>query len=70
MKLFLTGLGGALAAALLLSAGAATAQSPIPQLVEQNGRHALMVDGAPFTLLAAQVNNSTNYPAPLAEAWP
>jgi len=26
--------------------------------------------GAPFTLLAAQVNNSTNYPAPLAEAWP
>ncbi len=46
------------------------AQEPIPQLVSRDGRHALMVDGAPFVMLGAQVNNSTNYPAPLAEAWP
>lgn len=48
----------------------AAAQEAIPQLVEQDGRHALIVDGAPFTILGAQVNNSSNYPAPLAEAWP
>jgi beta-galactosidase GanA len=48
----------------------AQAQSPIPRLVEQDGRHALMVDGAPFLILGGQVNNSSNYPAPLAQAWP
>ena len=35
-----------------------------------NGRHALIVDGAPFFMLGAQVNNSSNYPEPLATAWP
>ena len=54
----------------LSAAGAAQAQSSIPHMVHQNGRHALIVDGAPFTILGAQVNNSSNYPAPLAEAWP
>ncbi|HWQ85423.1 DUF5597 domain-containing protein [Brevundimonas sp.] len=61
------------AAALLAftaTAGIAIAQQPIPRLAEQDGRHALIVDGAPFTILGAQVNNSSNYPAPLAEAWP
>ena len=33
----------------------AEAQSPIPRLVEQDGRHALMVDGAPFLILGGQV---------------
>ena len=60
-----------LAAPALAHAPAQTrAGSPIPELVQRDGRHALMVDGAPFTILGAQVNNSTNYPAPLAQAWP
>ena len=59
-----------LAAVVACVATAAAAQTPIPRLVEQDGRHALMVDGAPFLILGGQVNNSSNYPAPLAEAWP
>ena len=55
---------------LLATAGAAFADEPIPQFVTRDGRHALMVDGAPFTILGGQVNNSSNYPAPLAQAWP
>lgn len=60
----------ALSAFAFMAVAPVQAAEPIPQLVTQNGRHALMVDGAPFTMLGAQVNNSTNYPAPLAEAWP
>lgn len=57
-------------AAALAQNGARPEAAPIPQLVARDGRHALLVDGAPFLVLGAQVNNSTNYPAPLAEAWP
>ena len=59
-------------AALLAVLGAAAAgQSvPLPRIVEANGRHALFVEGAPFLMLGAQTNNSSNYPAMLAEVWP
>ena len=72
MGFFARGLSTVLsfAAVAVVAAAPVQAQSPIPRLVQQDGRHALMVDGAPFTILGAQVNNSTNYPAPLAEAWP
>ena len=43
----------------------AAAVSPIPQLVQKNGKFALMVDGAPFLILGGQANNSSNYPAAL-----
>src|SRR5437660_334944 len=61
--------GIALAALL---AGTATAQTatPVPHIESRNGRHALIVDGAPFLMLGAQVNNSSNYAEPLATAWP
>ena len=49
---------------------AAPATKPIPQLVQKNGKFALMVDGAPFLLLAGQANNSSNYPAVLPQVWP
>jgi beta-galactosidase GanA len=49
--------------------GSAQAAQP-PHFVEREGRHALMVDGAPFLLLGAQVHNSSNYPAALAQVWP
>jgi beta-galactosidase GanA len=38
--------------------------------VTKDGRHALFVDGAPFLVLGAQVNNSSNYPAALPNVWP
>jgi len=48
---------------------AASAQS-IPSVIHRNGRFALMVDGAPFLILGAQANNSSNYPAMLPKVWP
>ncbi len=51
-------------------ANAAPAAAPVPQLVSKDGKHALLVDGAPFLILGAQVNNSSNYPAALEKVWP
>jgi len=34
----------------------------LPRLVHENGRHALMVDGAPYLVLGAQINNSSAWP--------
>ncbi len=57
---------------LLMLAGFAhgSTLSPLPTLVKQNGRYALLVDGAPFLMLSAQVNNSSNWPAMLPKVWP
>ena len=64
-------LGGVVAfAGLLVGWSLAQAQAPMPRIVSEGGRHALMVDGAPFLILGAQVNNSSNYPAALPEVWP
>src|SRR3954464_15327309 len=49
---------------------ASRAATPIPQLVTRDGRSALMVDGAPYLVLGAQVNNSSNWPDALPRAWP
>ena len=49
---------------------AKTAESPIPRLVKQDGRYALLVDGAPFLMLGAQSNNSSDWPATLPKVWP
>lgn len=64
-----------LAAALCLGAAGACAVAAAPagqapRLVEQGGRRALMVDGAPYLILGAQVNNSSNYPLALKQVWP
>ena len=62
--------------AMLLMAGAVVAAngtvaaSELPRLVEKDGRHALMVDGAPFLMLGVQANNSANYPSQLPTVWP
>ena len=42
----------------------------MPQLVQKDGRWALMVDGAPYLILATQVNNSSAWPGMLPEVWP
>ena len=59
-----------LATALALVGVASAGTAPIPQIVKQNGRYVLEVDGAPFLMLAAQVNNSSNWPAMLPKVWP
>lgn len=59
-------------AAILLAACEPPQQSDenLPRIVERDGRFALMVDGAPFLVLGAQANNSSNYPAALPMVWP
>lgn len=42
---------------------------PIPRLVQKDGRYALIVDGAPFFMLGAQSNNSSNWPSTLPKVW-
>lgn len=61
-----------LALSVSLIAGIASAQTTteVPRIVSKGGRHALMVDGSPFLMLGAQVNNSSNYPSALAQVWP
>jgi len=49
---------------------AAAAAAPMPEVVTRNGRSALMVDGAPYLVLGAQVNNSSAWPAVLPQVWP
>ena len=44
-------------------------EHPIPRLVENDGRYALFVDGAPFLMLGAQSNNSSDWPATLPKVW-
>jgi hypothetical protein len=42
---------------------------PISRIEQRNGRFALMVDGAPFLMLGAQSNNSSDWPATLPKVW-
>ena len=54
----------------VVTMGAVQAAQPLPEIVTRDGRSALMVDGAPFLVLGAQVNNSSNWPAMLPKVWP
>lgn len=44
--------------------------APAPAILQQNGRATLMVDGAPYFLLGAQVDNSSGWPQRLEQDWP
>src|SRR5690242_589816 len=48
----------------------AHATGELPRAVTKDGRTALFVDGAPWLMLGAQANNSSNYPAALPKVWP
>ena len=63
-------LRGLLIGALLGIASAALSAAALPSLASSGSKHALIVDGAPFLILGAQVNNSSNYPAVLPRVWP
>jgi len=64
----------AILAALLPAFAALTVRSAdttsLPQVVTQDGRHALIVDGEPFLMLGAQSHNSSDWPAQLPKVWP
>jgi beta-galactosidase GanA len=62
----LIGLVGLLASPAIARA----ADRPLPRLVHKDGRHALFVDGAPYLMLGAQVNNSSAWPSVLPQVWP
>jgi beta-galactosidase GanA len=42
----------------------------LPRLETKDGRHAFTIDGKPFLILGAQINNSSSWPAALKTAWP
>lgn len=44
--------------------------SQLPRIVQRDGRFALLVDGAPYLMLGAQVNNSSAWPETLSSVWP
>lgn len=59
-----------LVAALSACCAAASAQTSRPRIVQQNGRYALMVDGAPYLVLGGQINNSSSWPSTMPDVWP
>lgn len=62
--------GLVLLTATALGGAAQAADHDAPRLVEKGGRYALMVDGAPFLMLGAQVNNSSAWPSQMDKVWP
>src|ERR1041385_6008575 len=55
---------------LALGVANSSSAAPLPQVVSKDGKHELLVDGAPFLILGGQANNSSNYPAVLPQVWP
>jgi beta-galactosidase GanA len=57
---------------LLINLSGALGQSgtgTLPQIIEKNGRHALLVDGQPFFMLGGQAHNSSGWPGMLPSVW-
>ena len=48
----------------------AAGERGVPRLEPRGKRTVLIVDESPFTMLGAQANNSSNYPAALPAVWP
>jgi hypothetical protein len=44
-------------------------EHPVPSLGQKDGRYALFVDGAPYLMMGAQSNNSSDWPATLPQVW-
>lgn len=55
--------------AVAFATHAAMAQE-MPQVVQEQGRATLIVDGKPFWMLGAQVDNSSGWPERLQAVWP
>jgi beta-galactosidase GanA len=70
LLLAISGQAQAQAAPRRPATAAPPAAAPLPRLERKGDRYALMVDGAPFLVLGAQVNNSSAWPAMLPKVWP
>jgi beta-galactosidase GanA len=68
--LFCKKLKALLCLAVLASSSYAQHADNLPHIVKKDGRYALFVDGAPYLILGAQVNNSSAWPATLPKVWP
>ncbi len=44
-------------------------ESPVPKIIEMDGRHSLLVDGQPFLILGGQAHNSSGWPGMLPQVW-
>jgi beta-galactosidase GanA len=55
---------------LSLNAQIVPKQASLPRIVQKDGRYALLVDGEPYLMLGAQVNNSSAWAAMLPKVWP
>jgi hypothetical protein len=42
----------------------------MPRLEKKDGRFAMIVEGKPFLILGAQINNSSSWPSTLPKIWP
>ena len=59
-----------IASVVLTTCLVAQASEPaLPHLVQKDGRHALIVDGAPFLILGAQSHNSGAWPLTMPKVW-
>ncbi len=56
-------------AVLSFSVSAQVKETPVPRIIEKNGRHALLVDGQPFLILGGQAHNSSGWPGMLPQVW-
>jgi hypothetical protein len=59
----------ACAALACASTPASAADATLPHFVQKDGRHAFIVDGAPFLILGGQCGNSSAWPAELPNVW-
>ncbi|MBT0667920.1 DUF5597 domain-containing protein [Novosphingobium profundi] len=70
MHHLLRGLPFAACALLALARPAGAQANEVPHIETKGARHALIVDGAPFLMLGAQINNSSSWPAAMPGVWP
>lgn len=52
-----------------INASAQIKETPLPELVQENGHFSLIVDGSPYLILGGQCGNSSNWPATLDGVW-
>jgi Domain of unknown function (DUF5597)/Glycosyl hydrolases family 35 len=55
---------------VVASFGVQLCAQQLPRLEKKDGRHAFTIDGKPFLILGAQINNSSSWPGALKTAWP
>jgi len=60
----------ALALIALVTLGSQIDAQQLPRLEKKDDRHAFILDGKPFLILGAQINNSSSWPTALKTAWP